>query len=277
MFDMLQSWGITRQEVVDYFFAHLPSVLAAAGVILFAVIFYKITATLIERALRRTPMQTSLIRITVHTLYRGTVIIIAGIFVLSQLGINVTAALAGVGVIGIAVGFAAQATLANVLSGFGIFIDHLYRKGDWVSIDGNYGEVESITLRTTKVKTLDNTFISIPNSVATNSAVTNFTEQGAVRIGVSVGISYKASIDEARSALISAMKKIDGICTNPEPEVVVTGLGDSSVDLKARIWIENPRYEQKYRFILVETCKKALDEAGINIPFPQRDVHMIEK
>lgn len=276
MLDFLTKFGIDKHAVTNGLELFLPNLISAAGVIVFAILFYMITARLLETALRRTHMQSSLVRISVRSLYRGLVIVLGIIFVLSQLGINVTAALAGVGVIGIAVGFAAQATLANIFSGFGIFIEHLYRKGDWVSVAGNYGEVANITLRTTKIKTLDNTYISIPNSVVTSSAVTNFSEQGEVRISAKVSISYKESIDVAREVLIEGLKKIDGIRQTPAPEVVVEELDDSGVNLLARIWIDNPRFEQRFTFELTETCKKVLDEAGIAIPFPQRDVHMIK-
>lgn len=279
--DMIDSFithtGLTQEAIVNYLWGMTPGLVASLGVVLAGTVFYSVTARGLEAALKRTPMQRSLIRITVRSLYRGIIIAITFIFILSQLGINVTAALAGVGVVGIAVGFAAQATIANILSGFGIFIDHLFRAGDWVTIDGNYGEVVSITLRTTKIRTLDNTFVSIPNSVVTSSAVTNFTEQGMVRVTATVSIAYRESIDKARAVLVAAAQQIDGIRMEPTPEVVVDELADSGVVLKVRVWVDNPRFEERFRFILAEACKKALDEAGINIPFPQRDVHMIGK
>lgn len=267
--------GLTQEAITAYLWGMVPGLVSSLLVILTGVIFYSATARVFESALRRTPMQRSLVRITVRSIYRGIIIGITFIFVLGQLGINVTAALAGVGVIGIAVGFAAQATIANMLSGFGIFIDHLFKAGDWVTIDGNYGEVASITLRTTKIRTLDNTFVSIPNSVVTSSAVTNFTEQGMVRVAAKVSIGYKESVDKAREILVKAAQNIEGLRQDPVPEVVVDTLADSGVSLLVRVWIDNPRFEERYRFILSETCKQALDEAGIAIPFPQRDVHMI--
>lgn len=269
--------GLTQEALANYLWGLAPGLVASLGVFFVGIIFYLVTARGIEAALRRTPMQRSLIKISVRSIYKGIIIVITFIFILSQLGINVTAALAGVGVVGIAVGFAAQATIANILSGFGIFIDHLFRTGDWVTIDGNYGEVVNITLRTTKIRTLDNTFVSIPNSVVTNSAVTNYTEQGMVRVTAKVSVAYKESIDVAREVLITAAKSIEGLREEPTPEVVVDELADSGVALKVRVWIDNPRFEERFRFILSEVCKKALDEAAVSIPFPQRDVHMIGK
>lgn len=277
MLDFLYTFGLNKQTVYNYLLSFVPNLFSALVVVLVAILFYLITSRLIKAALLRTPMQHSLIKISVHSLYRGAVIIITIIIVLGKLGVNVTAALAGVGVVSIAIGFAAQATLANILSGFGIFIDHLYRNGDWVNISGNYGEVVSISLRTTKIRTLDNTFISIPNSIVTSSPVINFSEKGMVRITAHLTIAYKESIDKAREVLVAAAQSIEGVRTDPVPMVVVEELADSGVKLLVRIWVDNPGVEQKYLFLLREVSKEALDKEGISIPFPQRDVHVISE
>ena len=275
MKEALVRFGVNKVTMLEWFWHVLPNIVSALGVVLVGSVFYMITARIIEAGLRRTPMQPSLIKITVRSLYRGVVIVISLIFVLSELGINVTAALAGVGVVGLAVGFAAQATIANVLSGFGIFIDDLYRKGHWVRVADHYGEVADITLRTTKIRTLDNTYISIPNSVITSSPVINYSEQGKLRITAHVSIGYNESVEDARTALITAVSSLKGVLKSPAPAVVVKELGESSVHLLVRVWVSEPGFEQRYFFLLTEMCKKALDDANISIPFPQHDVHLI--
>ena len=275
MHSFLVHFGLDKQTLIEKLWTFAPRIVAALFVIMFAVLFYMVTARLIEAALRRTPMQSSLIKITVRSLYRGLIIIITLILVLGKLGINVTAALAGVGVVGLAIGFAAQATIANVLSGFGIFMEDLYRKGQWVRIADHYGEVADITLRTTKIRTLDNTYISVPNSLVTSSPVINYSKQGKLRITVNVSIGYKESIDEARAVLLEAVSGIKGVLKNPAPAVVVKELGESSVNLMVRVWVSESGFEQRYFFLLTEECKKALDKAGITIPFPQQDIHII--
>ncbi len=186
---------------------------------------------------------------------------------------NVTAALAGVGVVGLAIGFAAQQTLANIFSGFGIFIDDLYRKGHWIKIGDHYGEVMDISLRTTKVRTLDNTVISVPNSNVSSSPIINFSEQGILRISTVVRIPYTESVEYTRKVLLAAVKKMKGVLKDPAPHVAVKQLGDSGVDLYVRIFVDEPGYEQKFFYALTELCKDALDEAKIKVPFPQLDVH----
>jgi small conductance mechanosensitive channel len=181
-----------------------------------------------------------------------------------------------VGVVGLAVGFAAQATIANVLSGFGIFINDLYRKGHWVKVADHYGEVAEITLRTTKIRTLDNTCISVPNSLITSSPVINYSEQGKLRLTVHLSIGYDESIAHAREVLIEAVQAVKGVLKKPEPLVVVKELGNSAVHLMVRVWVSEPGFEQKYSFLLTEVCKDALDKAGIKIPYPQTVVHYAE-
>lgn len=274
MHEMFLHYGIDKQFVIDTLWTFIPNVLSALSVVFFSVIFYLITARIFEAALRRTPMQASLIKITVRSLYRGIVFLITLIFVLGELGVNVTAALAGVGVIGLAIGFAAQQTLANIFSGFGIFIDDLYRKGHWIKIGEHYGEVLDISLRTTKIRTLDNTVISVPNSTVSSSPIVNFSEQGILRISTVVRIPYTESVEYTRKALLTALKKMKGVLKDPAPHVVVKQLGDSAVDLYVRIFVDEPGYEQRYYYALTELCKTVLDEAKITIPFPQLDLHM---
>ena len=277
MLETLTRLGLDKETLMNLLWSFLPNLVSAVLVIFLVVVFYLITARIFEAALRKTSMQDSLIRITVRSLYRGIVTLVGLILVLGQLGINVTAAIAGVGVLGLAVGFAAQQTLANIFSGFGIFVDRLYRGGDWVRIADNYGEVVSISLRSTKIRTLDNTFVSLPNSLVTSSPVINYSEEGMLRITATVTISHKQSIEKARTVLIAAVSAIKGVKKKPAPAVVVDKLTDSGVELLVRIWVDEPGFEQKYYFILTETCKNALDKAKIVIPRAQSDIHVIRE
>jgi len=272
----LSHLNLNRQSAVDFLWSLVPNTVSALVVIFVVVVFYLISARLFEAALRKTAMQESLVQITVRSLYRWAIIIVGLILVLSKLGINVTAAVAGIGVLGIAVGFAAQQTIANIFAGFGIFVDRLYIAGHWVKIAEHYGEVISISLRTTKIRTLDNTHISVPNSLVTSSPVTNLSEEGTLRISVHVHIPYDESVERAREALLTAVNKIKGVLKKPEAMVVVDKLGDHGVELLVRIWVDQPGFEQRYFFLLTETCKEALDAAGITIPYPHQSIHIVK-
>lgn len=256
-----------------WFLSILPNIFGALLSIVLFIIIYILIARIVDRTLKKTHIASSLREIIVHSFLKWAVGVFALMMVLNQLGIDVTAAVAGVGIAGIALGFAAKETLSNMLAGLSIFIDKLYAVGDWIEIVGKYGQVKSISLRTTKIRTLDNIFIIVPNSQVTTAPVTNFSEEGEVRITTKIGISYNSSIEEARTAILETIKTIEGVRASPAPAVVVDELGESSVKLLVRMWVNDPGTDPSYRFQLTEKCKLALDEAGIEIPFPQRVIH----
>jgi small conductance mechanosensitive channel len=186
----------------------------------------------------------------------------------SQVGINVGAALAGIGVVGIAVGFAAQETIANMIAGFLIFWDRPFKVGDFITTQDKYGDVREITMRTTRIRTMENTYVVIPNKQIIGDMLVNHTLYGAVRVNVPVGIAYKERIAEARDVLLPAARSVAGVLETPAPQVVVIELGGSSVNLEVRVWTDDPAHERRLLFEVLEASKTALDSAGIQIPFP---------
>jgi small conductance mechanosensitive channel len=184
-----------------------------------------------------------------------------------QLGINVGAALAGIGIAGIALGFAAQDSLANTIAGFVIFWDKPFEVGDWVEVGSQYGRVTNITIRTTRIRTLRNTYVVIPNKKVIDEVLVNHSKHGETRVDVPVGIAYKESIPRAREVLLQAAAAIDGVLADPAPDVVVTGLGASSVDMEVRVWIVQADREIAIFHRVMEESKLALDAAGIEIPY----------
>lgn len=247
---------------------YLPNLLVAIAILTAGYFFARFTRPPLRKALRRADFSTGLVDLLVDNLYTVVVLVMAGIMAADQVGINVTAALAGMGVAGIAVGFAAQDSLANTIAGFLIFWDKPFTVGDFVEVEDEYGEVTEITLRTTRIRTRNNTYVVIPNKEIIDGVLVNHSMYGETRVDIPVGIAYKEDIDEARSALLDAVSSIDGTLDDPESRVVVVGLGDSSIDLEVRVWIREAQDERPVTFRAIEACKKALDDAGIEIPFP---------
>jgi small conductance mechanosensitive channel len=210
----------------------------------------------------------AVINVLLTNVYRIVLIVIAGIMAVGQLGINITAALTGLGVAGIALGFAAQESLGNMIAGFIILFDKPFIVGNWIEADDQYGKVVEITLRTTRIRKRDNTYVVIPNAEIINDTIINHSKSGPVRIEVPVSIAYKESVESAREVLLSQISSIDGVLENPAPDVVVDELADSGVNLKVRVWTDDPRDDESVRFQVVEMCKRVLDAAGIEIPFP---------
>ncbi len=266
MFDSVP-W-LTREEALALAAAVLPKLAAAILVFLAFYLLLRMTRPALRAILRRANFAPALIHLLVDGVVRGTVLVVGLVMAASQLGINIAAALAGLGVLGIAVGFAAQETIANMIAGFLIFWDRPFRVGDWVTTQGRYGEVRDITLRTTRIRTLDNTYVVIPNKQVIGELLVNHSMYGETRVNVPIGIAYKESIADARRVMLEAVTGLEGVLLDPPPTVVATGLGDSSVDLSVRVWITEASNEVPVRFRVVEACKVALDKAGIEIPFP---------
>ncbi len=266
MQQLLESLHLT--PLVDRLIAFLPALGAAALILAVFAVLYRLSRGPLSLLLSRAGVHEKVVQLLVRSVYRWTLIAVAVVMAADQVGINVAAAVAGLGVAGIAVGFAAQDTLANVIAGIVIFLDRPFVVGDWVEVDGDYGRVSEITLRSTRIRTPRNTWVVIPNKHIVDAVLENHSKHGEIRIDVPVGIAYKEDIDRAREVLLAAVADLDGVLDDPHPDVVVAGLGSSSVDLTVRVWIHHADREQATGFAVAETSKKALDAAGIQIPFP---------
>jgi small conductance mechanosensitive channel len=248
--------------------AAAPHILAAVAVLFFAWVLLRITQPALRGVLHRAHLADALIHLAVDGLYRGLVLVLGVVMATSQLGIDISALLAGIGVLGVAFGFAAQETVANMIAGFLIFWDRPFKVGDFITTEGKYGEVREITLRTTRIRTMENTYVIIPNKQVIGDMLVNHSMYGETRVNVPLGIAYKERIDEARRVLLAAAAKVDGVLDTPAPEVVATDLGASSVNLEVRVWIDDAAVERPVSYRVLEACKVALDGAGIEIPFP---------
>lgn len=255
-------------ELLTRFVAMLPNLFAAIVVLIGFWALSRVTRTPLKVALRSAQLDEALVRLLADNVYGGVLWLIAVITAASQIGINVTAALAGLGVAGIAVGFAAQDSIANMISGFLIFWDKPFRVGDVVTVNEQYGKVVEITMRTTRIRTLNNTYVVIPNKTIIDSVLENHSKHGEVRLNVPIGIAYKESIPDARRVLLDAMRHLPDVMTEPAPDVVVKETASSSVDLMIRVWIADAEVERPVYFRVLEAAKLALDAAGIEIPYP---------
>ncbi|MFW6384952.1 MAG: mechanosensitive ion channel family protein [Halodesulfurarchaeum sp.] len=175
----------------------------------------------------------------------------------------------------LAVGFALQDVIKNLVAGMFIYTDRPFRIGDWIEFDGHSGEVEDISLRVTRVRTFDNELLTVPNSKLTDDVIKNPVDGNRLRLTFVFGIGYDDDIDEAIEIITEEARAHDLILEEPAPSVRVTELGDSSVSLQSRIWIGYPRRADfvRVKSEYVKAVKERLDEAGIDIPYPQRVLH----
>jgi small-conductance mechanosensitive channel len=202
---------------------------------------------------------------------------LAAYFVLLIWGINPTAWLASAGVIGIAVGFAAKDSLANLFSGIFIVADAPYKIGDYIVLDtGERGKVTNLGMRSTRMVTRDDVEVTVPNAVIANAKIIN--ESGGPwvkhRIRIPVGVAYGSDVDEVCSILEETANSIPEVVKMPAPRVRMRAFGASSLDFELLVWIGHPELRGRVRHDLLKDIYKALNEHDIGIPYPQTDVHL---
>ena len=196
--------------------------------------------------------------------------------VAAQFGVNTTSFVAILGALMVGIGMALNGSIGHLASGVMLMIFKPFKVGDLVTIGGGEtGTVEAINAFNTTLATLDNKRIIIANSNVTGNTITNISGQGIVGVELTFGIDYNASIDEAREIILKVGKECSYILDDPAQGVVVAELGDSSVNLATRPFCNSEHYWDTY-FYMNEHVKKGLDAAGIGIPYPQVDVHMIQ-
>lgn len=256
--------SVLATRIVDY----IPAVISGVLIFLAIWIMFKLTRGPAHRALERAGLAPALIRLLVDSLFRYTVMAFAIVMALDQFGVNVAAAVAGLGIAGVAIGFAAQDSVANVISGFLIFLDKPFQSGDWVDVAGQSGTVVEITLRSTRIRTPSNTFVVIPNKMIIDEVLVNYSKNGETRLNLPIGIAYKEYIPQAREVILRAVSDLDHVLKDPAPTVVVLECGDSSINLEMRVWVPDANIQAAVGVAVMEAAKLALDEAGIEIPFP---------
>ena len=203
----------------------------------------------------------------------GNLVFLFGLLIaLSQLGVSLGPLLAGLGIAGFIIGFALQDSLSNFASGMMILIYRPFDVGDFVEAGGVRGRVDRMSLVNTTFKTLDNQVLVVPNNLIWQTVITNLTAQRTRRVDLTFGIAYEDDIDKAKAVLKDVADNYPTILKDPEPNIRVNALGESSVDLILRPWVRTDDYWDTY-WDLTEIVKKRFDEEGITIPFPQRTVH----
>lgn len=190
--------------------------------------------------------------------------------VMAQFGFDIVSLVAGLGIVGLAVGFAAQSTLANFIAGITILIDQAFQVGDWININNVEGRVVIISLRTTHILTRDNITVIVPNATVASSEVTNLTSKNFIRFDIRVRISLEGDIDTARSEILKVLSDTDVVLSRPETSATITEIGESGIFFIVRFWVKPASVARmpKIKEDLTENIKRAFDTAGIMTPYP---------
>ena len=198
------------------------------------------------------------------------ILVLAFATVMAKFGFDIFSIVAGLGIAGLAVGWASQSTLANFIAGIVILVEQSFQVGDWIRLGDKEGRVVKISLRATQILDRDNIIIIIPNSAVASSEVVNLTSKKMIRFDVKTRIGLHADITAARSAIIKTLQKDEVVLKHPAPLATVDSIGESGINLIVRFWVA-PLSVARIPVIkenINEKIKRALDEAGIEVPYP---------
>lgn len=259
---------------LDMLVMYLPKIVIAVLVFIIGLWIVKILVKGFNKASTKSKMEASLQKF-LSSLFSMTLKVLVIISVISMLGVETTSFIAVLGAAGLAVGFALQGSLSNFAGGVLILIFKPFKVGDFIDGGGHTGTVHSIEVLATTLKTPDNKTIIIPNGALSNNSVTNYSSEEKRRVDFVFGISYGDNMKKAKELIADVISKDDRIFKDPEPFIVIGNLGDSSVDITVRVWVETPNYWAVY-FDITEKVKEIFDDQGISIPFPQMDIHQFQ-
>jgi len=232
----------------------------------------KIASSSVQKGILKTKVDITLARFLSKLIY-FTLLAVFLIAALNQLGIQTTSIVAVLATAGLAVGLALKDSLSNFAAGFMIIFFKPFIVGNYVEAGGTSGTVDEIGLFTVTMKTPDNKKIIVPNSSIINGNITNFTSSETRRVDLTVGVSYTSDIKKTKEVLFDIINNIEAVRQDPAPVVVLSELADSSINFTIRAWTKTDDYWPTF-FSLNELIKTRFDEEGIEIPFPQMDVHL---
>lgn len=253
----------------------LPSIIVAVIVLVLGILAAKFITKLTGKAVSRSNIDNAAGHFLV-SLVRVLLYIVVVIMALSVLKVPMSSIITILGAAGLAVSLALQNCLSNLCGGFIILFSKPFSAGDLIEVDGSLGKVSTIGILYTKITTFDGKTVSIPNGKVSDAKIINYTETPTRRIDLQFQISYSADFDKARAAVLEVICADGLILKEPAPIVRIGAHNESSLSIDTLVWVKNDDYYTA-RYNMLENVKKAFEENGIQIPFPQLDVHMKDK
>ena len=244
----------------------------AIVILIIGLIVIKLVIKGLAKVLKKSKIESMLHSFILHTVQIALWIVVI-LSVLGTLGINTTSVVTVLAACGAAVALALQGSLSNLAGGILVLVTRPFSDGDYISVAGNEGTVQSIDMLYTTILTVDRKTVMIPNSSITNGTVTNYTKDGTRRIDIRIGISYNSDIDKAVNTLVEMAKAEKDVLKDPAPVCFVIEHADSAIILELRSHCNAAVYWDT-RFSMTAKMKSVLQDAGIEIPFPQTDVHL---
>lgn len=253
------------EAIGKYLSETAPNVISALAIFLAFYVVWKIVFNALEMFNRRAGIDATLAQF-IQSVAKIVILTIGSVTALSEIGLDVSSILTSLGVVGLTLGFAAKDTLSNLISGIFILWDRPFVLGDLIEVDGKYGKVANITMRSTRVVTPDGKMLAIPNAVMANSAVASYTNFPHLRIDVDMTVGAGENFERLRDAFDAAIAGDLRYLSDPKPAMVITDVGDYNVTAQFRVWIDDERQHVPMRFELRERLFEAFRAAGIDMP-----------
>jgi len=273
---MEQEVSVFAEEMTAFAAVYGLQVVGAIAILIIGWMMSGWGARVTDKALSRVAALDETLRRFAVSMVRYLILVVTGLAVLQQFGVEMASLLIVMSTAGLAIGLALQGTLSNVAAGVMLLLFRPFKIGDVVSVAGHTGGVKAITLFVTELATPDNVHIVVPNGQVWGSSVLNFSHHETRRVDITVGIGYEDDVDKAIAEINALIEADDRALAAPDPFVALTGLGDSTVDLTLRVWCAAADY-WGLKFSLTKQIKESFDAAGINIPYPQRTVHLVQE
>lgn len=251
----------------------VPNIVIALGIFIGSYLLARILRNMLDRVLQSRGVDKEISILLGQILYWS--ILIFGIITALQRFFDVSAFLAGLGILGFTVGFALQEIMQNFVAGMILLVQQPFDIGDFVSVSDYSGTISAISMRTTDIKTLDGRLVIIPNASVLSNPIENYSRAAQLRVDLPIGVAYDTDLDMAKAAILDALPQIKGYLAEPAPSIIYHSFGESSIDMDVRFWIktsENNLFDAKDEAVIA--TKRALDAKGVNIPFPIRTVQM---
>ncbi len=268
-FNQVNTW-LTNNS--DLLIQYGVNVISAILILFIGNLVVKGVAGSVANVLKKKEMDKAVVDF-IHGLVRYTLFIIVLIAALSRIGVQTASVVAVIGAAGLAVGLALQGSLSNFAAGVLIVAFRPFKSGDYVEIGGVAGSVDSIQIFQTVLKSPDNKMVVVPNSAVIGGAITNYSRHETRRVDMVIGVSYKSDLQKTKRVLRETLEKDPRILKDPDMTIGVLTLADSSINFVVRPWCKTADYWAVY-FDSMQAIKEALDANGIEIPFPQMDVHL---
>ena len=261
-------------DTYDFLVANFRTIILFVVILFGGLLAIKIAMIICRKAVNRSKLKGTAGNFLL-SLIKTAIIALYVIILLSMLGVDTTSLVAIFSVLTLAISLAVQGVISNLASGITLIVTKPFEEGDFVDIGGDSGTVEKIHITCTKLRTGDNKVITIPNSTVAAANIINYSAKDTRRVDLTFSAAYGSDIEKVKQIILGVIEKHELILKDPAPLVRLSEHGDSSLEFVTRVWVKSGDY-WTVNFDLKEQVLVAMENAGIEIPFPQMDVHVIQ-